>query len=321
MLSLEKLFDGLDISVEPFALCHVRGTQPLDLGRRDQATIHLTLAGRGRIILSGGREIAVQENTVLIVPAGCSHRLASQAGRPDGALAAPRCRSLGPGWQALWAGRGDDPGVVLACGALHATYHRTHGLFDYLTAPLVEHLEGGDPLQQSLLSLLDEQHSPQPGARAMCQVLMRQTLILLLRRYFSGGESRAAWLDALEDDRLGRAVAAIFEDPGAPHSLPRLAEMAGMSRSAFAERFSQNFQRGPMDLVKEVRLRQAAQLLEHGDTPIKLLAHRVGYQSRSQFSRAFKDFFGVSPGEYRIGAQAGARSGPTDHRRRGTSTV
>ena len=59
-----------------------------------------------------------------------------------------------------------------------------------------------------------------------------------------------------------------------------------------------------MDFVKEVRLRAAARLLVHTDIPIKSICTKVGYDSRSHFSRSFSDFFGASPADFRNAAAA-----------------
>ncbi len=65
-----------------------------------------------------------------------------------------------------------------------------------------------------------------------------------------------------------------------------------MSRTAFAERFSQIFGQGPMDFVQRVRLRIAARLLTATDLPVKVIASSVGYASRSAFSRVFEATYG-----------------------------
>ena len=71
-----------------------------------------------------------------------------------------------------------------------------------------------------------------------------------------------------------------------------------MSRSTFAAHFSRTFGRGPMDLLRELRLERAAQLLRNWTWPIKALARAVGYESRSYFTRSFRSHFGVPPGAY-----------------------
>ncbi|MDJ0957923.1 MAG: helix-turn-helix transcriptional regulator [Arenicellales bacterium] len=72
-----------------------------------------------------------------------------------------------------------------------------------------------------------------------------------------------------------------------------------MSRSTFSEHFHQVFGRPAMDFVREVRLRNAARLLRQTREPIKTIAARMGYASRSNFSHAFKEFFRITPAEYR----------------------
>jgi len=57
-----------------------------------------------------------------------------------------------------------------------------------------------------------------------------------------------------------------------------------------------------MDFVKETRLHRAAELLKKSDLPIKTVAGRVGFSSRSHFSRAFTGYFGRSPVHYRQSA-------------------
>jgi AraC-like DNA-binding protein len=215
----------------------------------------------------------------------------------------PRCAPLENGWQYLADGSGPD-GVLMACGHLDVTFRGGRGLFDYLDGPLVQHLGDADPLRAVLAGLLGELAAPRPGTRALTRALMEQCLVLLLRRICPDGRCSNTWLLALEDRRLGRAVAAMHAAPEDDHSVGSLARTAGMSRSAFARRFVETFGRGPMDFLREVRLRRAAELLERSDLPVKALAGEVGYTSRSYFSRAFKDFYGVSPGAFRASGQA-----------------
>ncbi len=72
-----------------------------------------------------------------------------------------------------------------------------------------------------------------------------------------------------------------------------------MSRSTFAERFSQVFDQSPIEFVQRVRLRLGAHLLTTTDLPVKIIANSVGYESRSYFSRAFRAAYGSDPKTYR----------------------
>ena len=98
-------------------------------------------------------------------------------------------------------------------------------------------------------------------------------------------------------ERLARALEGVLQSPGAPHTVESLAEVASMSRSAFAEAFTHSFGLPPMGMVRRIRLERAWKLLEQqAGLPIRTVARRVGFSSRSHFSRLFKSHFGVSPG-------------------------
>ncbi len=298
MILLEKLLTGLEVGVESFAVCDVRGDSHLSFEPSDSATVHYTLAGAGTVRLGGGAAIAARRHSFMVVPPGVRQRIEAACDGGHGALPEAVCGPVAEGLERLTAGSGKH-GVVMACGAIRATYRRTVGLFDYLREPIVEDFADTDPIRIAFESLLDELAAPQPGTRALTEALMKQCLVLLLRRHCASGECRVSWLTALEDPRLGAAVTAMLDAPQTSFTVERLAEVAGMSRSAFAEHFSHAFDRPPMDFLKEVRLRRAAHMLRTSALPVKAVAKSVGYDSRSYFSRAFKAFYGVDPASFR----------------------
>ncbi|WP_372827295.1 AraC family transcriptional regulator [Polaromonas sp.] len=57
-------------------------------------------------------------------------------------------------------------------------------------------------------------------------------------------------------------------------------------------------------LKDEVRFERARDLLNRSDKPVKQVAAAVGFKNEKSFTRAFKQWMGVSPGEFRKGVQA-----------------
>ena len=74
-----------------------------------------------------------------------------------------------------------------------------------------------------------------------------------------------------------------------------------MSRSTFTDHFRKAFDRSPMDFVRETRLQLGARLLKTTDLAIEQVASRVGIHSRSHFSQAFSDYYGLAPASFRMG--------------------
>ncbi len=52
------------------------------------------------------------------------------------------------------------------------------------------------------------------------------------------------------------------------------------------------------EFIKSIRLRHAAQLLLRKEFTISEISYRVGFQNRTQFNRAFKEQFSMSPTEF-----------------------
>ena len=129
---------------------------------------------------------------------------------------------------------------------------------------------------------------------------MTQCIVYLLRYLSEQSDGRLSWLPRLGDPNRSRTVDAIFEHPEAPHTGDSLADEAIMSRSVFAERFRTAFGSTPISFLHDMRLRRAAEhLRQKGETSVEQIARRLGFNSRSHFSRAFKVHFGVSPAAFR----------------------
>jgi len=294
---LERLLDNLALELEAFAVCHVAPGWRLRLPALDHATFHYVVRGRGELRGAGGDGLALSRGTVALVPPRLLHGIQcgegphGEEGARDGGAPGALARHT--------AGPEDRDGMLVACGRIRALYGSGLGLFDHLHEALV--LDFGDDSRVSVVfdRLLEEVSSAGPGSRAMVTALMSESLIYVLRRLCTSSECAVPWLQALEDPDLGKAVEAMVDRPEQPHTLASLARLCFMSRSAFARRFREAFDQTPMDYLRGVRLRAAARLLRQSPpVPVHSVAARVGFRSRSQFSRAFKDRFGHSPTEF-----------------------
>jgi AraC-like DNA-binding protein len=79
----------------------------------------------------------------------------------------------------------------------------------------------------------------------------------------------------------------------------QLAREVGLSRSAFAERFTTLMGEPPMHYLANWRMQDAAQRVKGSHEPIARIAFETGYESEAAFNRAFKRAFGLPPVTWR----------------------
>lgn len=80
-------------------------------------------------------------------------------------------------------------------------------------------------------------------------------------------------------------------------SVDQLAAEANMSLSAFHHNFKSVTSTSPLQYLKAYRLHKARMMMVHDGVKASAAAMQVGYESASQFSREFKRYFGLTPGE------------------------
>lgn len=305
---LDRLLESLRVEVAPFAVCDVRRGWRVLMPPDGHVSLHFVVRGQGRLREADGRMHPLHEGTVFVAPPdGRGLRVEPPEGAAHELDAAAECSQPEQGLRRMVAGAGDGA-LLLVCGAVRATYGGRVGLFDGLREPLIVEFEDDPRIRAVFEALLAEQATPAPGSTTMMRALMTQGLVAVLRRLCDSGTCSLPWMVALGDDRLVRALDLMMESPERPHTLESVARAAGMSRSAFAERFTSTFGRTAMDLLREVRLDRGAELLRTTDLPVQTVAERVGLASRSYFSKAFRAQYGVDPAGYRATAREDERA-------------
>lgn len=78
-----------------------------------------------------------------------------------------------------------------------------------------------------------------------------------------------------------------------------IANRFNISRSHLYKLCKNNYDKAPKEIILELRLNNAQQLLLETDYPIKEIARQIGFNNQLYFSRKFKASFGYSPSEYR----------------------
>ena len=81
-------------------------------------------------------------------------------------------------------------------------------------------------------------------------------------------------------------------------SVDMLAEAIGISRSQLHRRLKSLIGKAPSDVIREMRLERAAQLLAARAGTVSEVAYAVGFRSVAHFSTAFLQQYGCRPSAY-----------------------
>jgi signal transduction histidine kinase/ligand-binding sensor domain-containing protein/AraC-like DNA-binding protein len=84
----------------------------------------------------------------------------------------------------------------------------------------------------------------------------------------------------------------------ADFSVDELSAEVGLSRVHLNRKLKENLNISPGNLIKSIRLKQAAYLLVNNKLNVSEVAFKLGYSSHSYFSNIFKEYFGMSPTEF-----------------------
>lgn len=153
----------------------------------------------------------------------------------------------------------------------------------------------GAPMRASVERLLECLQDPL-DAKMLGAARVREVLYTALRGP-QAGVLRALVEQQGHFARIGVVLAYLRDHFAEPLSVEALASRANMSVSTFHEHFKRCTELAPMQYLKRLRLLKAQQMLIGESLGVAQVAHRVGYQSTSQFSREYKREFARSPGD------------------------
>lgn len=257
-----------------------------------------------------GEQRWVEAGDVVLVPHGGGHRAWGTEPAPTPLVTGLAHTYHAENYAHLRYG-GDGARTHLVCGGIRLDHPAARQLLQCL--PEVIHLRmpasvRGNLLRSSLEALAEEMDTARPGAEAVISRLCDLIVIHAIRSWIeTDPAAQTGWLGALRDPQIGAAIAAIHGDPANDWSVASLASHVGMSRSAFAARFTELVGDTVMRYVTGWRMHLALDLLHRSDDSVAAIARRVGYESEAAFSRAFKRTIGMTASAARRGHEVSDR--------------
>jgi AraC family transcriptional regulator, alkane utilization regulator len=142
--------------------------------------------------------------------------------------------------------------------------------------------------------------SRKPGAATIISRLSDILFIQAVRAYAGTvSDEQPNWFAAALDPQIGEAIGNIHRAPQNHWTVEQLAVLCGMSRSAFASRFTNLVGEPPLRYLSRWRMHKAMEMIQEGRQTTAEIASLVGYESEAAFSKAFKKWNGQGPGAYR----------------------
>ena len=264
-------------------------------------TLPVVLSGSCVLEVDGVR-FPLTAGSVVLLTRGRPHRMLSAEGVPVVPLFDLPADQVSDRYERMRFGGGGEATRV-AYAALHTDDVLTRRLVAELPDVIV--VDGWDDDEAGAFStvrrlLAREAMSPQPGGETIMTRLADVLVVQVIRWWLTNGRvPDRGWLTALSDRHVGHALARMHADAARSWTIAELADVANLSRSAFAERFVALVGAPPMTYLARWRLEQARADLVRTDLPIAAVSSRVGYGSEAAFSRAFKRHHGMTPGQAR----------------------
>jgi AraC-like DNA-binding protein len=304
---LTDVLQTLRVSAACYGRLELGAPWGIAVGAGEDAKFHVVVHGSCWLEVEGQKEmIPLSSGDLVAVPRGHAHVLRDERRTqpvPLSDLISDR-RCIGD--RVLHTG-GDGITTSLISGRFRFEDPRENPLLAALP-PVVALLgqEGRSVpwLEPTLRFIACEAASNRPGAQTVISRLADVLFIQIVRGYLAQlpVDSRG-WLRALVEPQISTALSLVHEHPEQAWTVASLAAKVGMSRSAFAARFTQLVGEPPLHYVTRWRMQKAAKLLREERVTLADIAARVGYDSEAAFSKAFKRALGESPGAYRRAAR------------------
>ena len=233
-------------------------------------TVFLTTSGKARIIAGSEAASASESEAILIAP-GTGYTVTVDAGTPV------RCFyiSLAPTGDKSYRASAD--GWFAASSLLRAV-----GNFDAhsLHFRLVRELRQRDVYSARVIELTLEQ--------------LWITLIRALA-HDAGRDTEGAVRD--DGGIVDRIIALIDANCGTMRNLADISQKLGYSYPYLSHVFSKHMGKSIKEFYQQILFERAVEMLK-ADVSITQISERLGYQAIHSFSRAFSNYYGVSPSRY-----------------------
>jgi len=269
----------------------------MDVPKGPFAQFHIVTKGQC-VLKTKEKSIRLFAGDIVVFPFGASHWLANneKSKRYQGQDVV----------QSILSGKslfeGGQLSTTLVCGHFEFDRSLDHPFIKEL--PSIIHIKDTDLKQFSWLKsitdlVIEEAGKEQSGSGVIVNKLGEILFVHTLRAFIEKNKSKDGFIAAIQDERISKVLKEIHSSAQQDWNLEQLAQIGGMSRTGFANRFKSLTGETPFNYITQWRLLKAKELLEESSLSVGEIAEQVGYQSEAAFNRVFKKRISQTPLKYR----------------------
>lgn len=301
MDTLSLLLDDIHLAGVEFRYLNAGAPWGFAFRSKGLASFHLILAGSALLHLEGEAPLRLQAGDMAIVTSGRDHFVTDPETRPVSHFINLADAITGHGLEPMQIGSASSDAHLLSARFSFDAEMARPLLAALPSVLLLRGLEDQPPEWLRIgLAFIAQEGRGRPAHQTIINRVGDILFCESVRDYVESlPEGSNNWLLALRDTALSAALSAMHRQPEYPWTVPKLAAIACLSRSAFAERFGQIMGKPPLTYLAEHRMRLAVWQLKHTRQPVCRIAEMVGYGSENAFSQAFKRQYGCPPSHFR----------------------
>lgn len=274
----------------------------MDVPKGPFAQFHIVTKGQC-ILRTKNESIQLFRGDIIVFPFGASHWLANDENS--------QLHNGQEVVESILSGKsifeGNNISTNLVCGHFEFDRNIDHPFIKEL--PTMIKIEESDINQFHWLKnitnlVINEAEKEQSGSNIIVNKLGEILFIHTLRAFIERNKLKSGFIAAIQDYRMSKVLKAIHTSPSNDWHLEKLAQIAGMSRTSFTNRFKMLVGETPFNYLTQWRILQAKELLTENDLSVGEIALQVGYQSEAAFNRVFKKRVDQTPLKFRQSAKA-----------------
>ena len=263
---------------------------------------HVVVSG-SCVVAINNQSLTMNAGDVVFIPRACGHSVKAQPAAYAVDLYSLPVHKVSDFYETLNLNPEQPEKTVVLCGVVQISHPSGEMLIREM--PDVVHVQRKQHMFKSVMEdivnlVFHEARGEFLGGEEVITRLVDILMIQTIRHWVDMADTdKGCWLHALKDVKIGKALALIHGTTEKSWTIESLGREVGMSRTAFANRFTELVGESPMSYLKNWRMNLAVQRVKSGDKLDLDFIDSLGYKSEAAFRRAFKKTTGSTISEMR----------------------